>query len=139
MFCIDTIVLYKLVWFARLFRSNLFCLHPLFYYLPMYYSVFCYFNLTIYSSAFYFLIVALSYLSYYVMYVFGMYRSSLVLHEALLKNVLKLPNSIFDVTPIGRILVRFSHDVDTVDMRLPHLFVTLMQMFYMVRLFELHQ
>ena len=42
-------------------------------------------------------------------------RSSQTLHRGLLANVLKSPMSFFDVTPIGRILNRFSKDVEVVD------------------------
>jgi ABC-type multidrug transport system fused ATPase/permease subunit len=38
-----------------------------------------------------------------------------VLHERLLKNVLFLPVSFFDVTPVGRIINRFSQDISTID------------------------
>jgi ABC-type multidrug transport system fused ATPase/permease subunit len=37
------------------------------------------------------------------------------IHVVLLANVLRLPSSFFDVTPTGRILNRFSHDVDQID------------------------
>nr|CAH7765033.1 unnamed protein product [Callosobruchus chinensis] len=42
------------------------------------------------------------------------------LHELVLKNVLRVPcTTFFDVTPVGRILNRFSKDVDTLDNTLP--------------------
>ena len=37
------------------------------------------------------------------------------LHANLLANVLRLPVSFFDRTPTGRILNRFSHDIDQID------------------------
>jgi len=38
-----------------------------------------------------------------------------VLHERVLKRVLFLPVSFFDVTPVGRIVNRFSQDIATID------------------------
>ena len=45
----------------------------------------------------------------------GMVRASRSFHKALLSTVLKLPMSFFDTTPKGRILNRFSKDVDSLD------------------------
>lgn len=42
------------------------------------------------------------------------------MHSILLNAVLRLPMTFFDVTPLGRILNRFSKDVDTCDNVLPH-------------------
>lgn len=42
------------------------------------------------------------------------------LHNDLLRKVLRAPiPAFFDVTPVGRIINRFSHDVDAVDNDLP--------------------
>eukprot|EP01034_Spumella_vulgaris_P044687 gene44687-55607_t len=41
--------------------------------------------------------------------------TSTTLHEGLLKSVLGAPVSFFDVTPVGRILNRFSSDIQTID------------------------
>ncbi|XP_069159719.1 multidrug resistance-associated protein 1 [Procambarus clarkii] len=49
----------------------------------------------------------------------GMIHSSRTLHRLLLNNVLHSPMSYFDMTPIGRIVNRFSKDLDTVDASLP--------------------
>lgn len=45
-------------------------------------------------------------------------RASVLLHNILLSNVLKCPMDFYDITPTGRILARFSHDIDTLDDRL---------------------
>ncbi|XP_044754616.1 multidrug resistance-associated protein 1 isoform X3 [Coccinella septempunctata] len=49
----------------------------------------------------------------------GYTDASQIIHADLLANILHLPMLFFDVTPTGRILARFSADIDTVDMRLP--------------------
>lgn len=47
-------------------------------------------------------------------------KASTLLHKVLLANVLKSPMGFFDVTPVGRVLARFSHDINTIDDRLIH-------------------
>ncbi|XP_065209502.1 multidrug resistance-associated protein 1-like isoform X2 [Planococcus citri] len=47
--------------------------------------------------------------------------SAKVLHNSLLHNFLRLPLSFMDVTPSGRILSRFSSDIDVVDGSFPDL------------------
>lgn len=45
-----------------------------------------------------------------------------LLHQSLLNNIIHLPvTTFFDVTPVGRILARFSSDVHVLDAVLPHL------------------
>ena len=41
--------------------------------------------------------------------------ASAYLHERLLQKVMGWPTYIFDITPLGRIINRFSYDLDVVD------------------------
>ncbi|CAO3563902.1 unnamed protein product [Mortierella alpina] len=49
-------------------------------------------------------------------------RSARVLHEKMLRSVLRSPMSFFDTVPMGRILNRFSKDQATIDEILPRTF-----------------
>jgi len=49
----------------------------------------------------------------------GVIRSATMLHTSILKSGLRAPMSFFDSTPIGRIINRFSKDIDVVDAQLP--------------------
>ncbi|XP_059617015.1 multidrug resistance-associated protein 1 isoform X2 [Phlebotomus argentipes] len=52
--------------------------------------------------------------------ILGTLNATILMHEALLSNILRLPSKFFDTTPLGRILARFSSDVNTMDMTLPY-------------------
>ena len=52
----------------------------------------------------------------------GSLEASRILHAFSLSNILKSPMAFFDVTPVGRVLNRFSKDVDIMDNRLPMIF-----------------
>lgn len=54
------------------------------------------------------------------------------MHRILIVNVLRWPMEIFDTTPLGRILNRFSKDVDAVDNALPAIFRFGLSMFFSV-------
>nr|XP_014086909.1 multidrug resistance-associated protein 1 isoform X2 [Bactrocera oleae] len=51
----------------------------------------------------------------------GALRAATVIHLLLLKNMLRVELNFFDTTPAGRILSRFSKDVDVLDTKLPQL------------------
>ena len=48
-----------------------------------------------------------------------MIRATGVLHEKMLRNILRGPMSFFDTTPIGRIVNRFSQDIESIDLKIP--------------------
>ena len=50
----------------------------------------------------------------------GTVNSSSTMHESLLTRIMRAPMSFFDTTPLGRIVNRFSKDIDTVDSTIPH-------------------
>ncbi|TMW62209.1 hypothetical protein Poli38472_009702 [Pythium oligandrum] len=55
-------------------------------------------------------------------------RSAKNLHDELFRRVLNAPvNQYFDITPVGRILNRFSNDLDQVDSNLPQQYHSLFQ------------
>jgi ATP-binding cassette, subfamily C (CFTR/MRP), member 1 len=49
----------------------------------------------------------------------GTLKASHSCHDFMLDNLLRNPISFFDITPVGRVLNRFSKDVDTMDVILP--------------------
>lgn len=54
---------------------------------------------------------------------FGSVLASRKLHNALLINVLHSPMTFFEITPLGRIVNRFSKDIDIIDDLVPRTFV----------------
>ncbi|XP_033883585.3 ATP-binding cassette sub-family C member 5 isoform X1 [Acipenser ruthenus] len=54
-----------------------------------------------------------------IAFVKGTLRASTRLHDELFRKILRSPMKFFDTTPAGRILNRFSKDMDEVDTRLP--------------------
>ncbi|XP_029922395.1 ATP-binding cassette sub-family C member 5 isoform X2 [Myripristis murdjan] len=54
-----------------------------------------------------------------IVFVKGTLRASSRLHDELFQKILRSPMKFFDTTPTGRILNRFSKDMDEVDTRLP--------------------
>jgi len=49
----------------------------------------------------------------------GALNAGRILHNLMLTNVMRTPVGFFDVTPAGRLLNRFSKDVDVLDTVLP--------------------
>ncbi|XP_047385033.1 ATP-binding cassette sub-family C member 12 isoform X2 [Sciurus carolinensis] len=54
------------------------------------------------------------------------------LHDQVFDKILKSPMSFFDTTPTGRLMNRFSKDMDELDVRLPFHAENFMQQFFMV-------
>lgn len=52
------------------------------------------------------------------------------MHQNLLFSVLRWPMELFDTTPLGRVLNRFSKDVDVVDNTLPQTFRSWISQFF---------
>lgn len=61
-----------------------------------------------------------------------MVLASRAMHENMLHNILRSPMSFFDTTPMGRILNRFSRDIETIDNILPQLYRSWMNTFFSV-------
>lgn len=59
-----------------------------------------------------------------------MVRASKTLHTGMLANVLRSPMMFFDTTPSGRIVNRFSRDVETLDNTLPQQLRSWMNTFF---------
>ena len=58
-------------------------------------------------------------LSYVGLFVSRSISASHILHQKMVHSIVRSPMSFFDLTPIGRIINRFSADIDTVDNVLP--------------------
>ena len=63
---------------------------------------------------------------------YSMIRASRVFHANMLYNVLRSPMEFFDTTPMGRILNRFSRDIETIDAIIPQLSSTWLMMVFAV-------
>jgi ABC-type multidrug transport system fused ATPase/permease subunit len=73
------------------------------------------------------------YSSIFLMWIAGL-KASVLLHGSLLSNILRGPMNFYDTTPTGRIIARFSHDVNTCDERLINNLKQFINTFFRVRL-----
>lgn len=62
----------------------------------------------------------------------GATRASKVIHAKSVSNLIRNPMSFFDSTPLGRILNRFTADVDEIDEELPSTIHALLNCLYLV-------
>ncbi|KAF9977214.1 hypothetical protein BGZ73_006687 [Actinomortierella ambigua] len=69
--------------------------------------------------------VIASMMSLWVCFAVARVRAAEVIHSTMLRNVLRLPMSFFDTTPLGRIINRFSSDLYSIDEHLPWRFLDL--------------
>ena len=67
---------------------------------------------------------------YTLLATYKMVDASRKLHNAMLDNVMRAPMSFFDTTPMGRIVNRFSRDVETTDSTLPMVLRMWLNMFF---------
>lgn len=67
-----------------------------------------------------------------IIFALGCIYASMQMHHLLLSNVMRWPMDMFDQTPIGRILNRFSKEVDVIDIVLPMNLKSWMQQFFSV-------
>lgn len=66
------------------------------------------------------------------MHAYGTMNAALSLHHNLLSCIMGAPQHFFDTTPRGRIISRFSTDIDTVDQKLPMCLRQMLQVFFRV-------
>lgn len=87
-------------------------------------------------DTFYFIFVFIAVLSFAssITLSVGFIYSAKEMHELMLKHVFHWPMALFDITPLGRILNRFSKDVEAVDNVLPMIFRSGILMFFSVNI-----
>ncbi|KAG0225231.1 hypothetical protein BGW41_004787 [Actinomortierella wolfii] len=78
------------------------------------------------------LFVVIDVVVHYVTAIVAGLRAATFLHERLLNRVLRLPMSFFDTTPLGRIINRFSTDINHIDENLPIEFNDFFQLFTII-------
>lgn len=60
----------------------------------------------------------------------GAIRASRTLHHKLIVNILRLPMTFFDITPLGRIMNRLSKDIYGIDVKIPTSLRSFLAMFF---------
>lgn len=73
---------------------------------------------------------ALFSLLYALMLLLGAIRASRTLHRKLITNILRLPMTFFDTTPLGRIMNRLSKDIYGIDVKIPMSLRSFLAMFF---------
>lgn len=64
----------------------------------------------------------------------GCLNAAALFHNTLLHSILRAPAEFFDTTPCGRILARFSKDIEVMDSTLPHLISDCVYFVFMVNI-----
>lgn len=62
----------------------------------------------------------------------GMVVASKKLHASMLSNIMRQPMNFFDTTPLGRVMNRFSRDVDILDAQMAKLVLVFVQQLFTV-------
>lgn len=65
----------------------------------------------------------------------GCILASKKMHNLILRQIMHCPVYFFDITPIGRIVNRFSSDMDTIDNVLPRNLQSSLNCFFVVKYF----
>ena len=73
---------------------------------------------------------ALFSLLYSLVLLVGAIRASKTLHRKLIFNILRLPMTFFDITPLGRIMNRISKDIYGIDVTIPTSLRSFLAMFF---------
>jgi len=73
---------------------------------------------------------ALFSLLYALALLLGAIRASRTLHRKLIVNILRLPMTFFDTTPLGRIMNRLSKDIYEIDVKIPVSLKSFLAMFF---------
>lgn len=71
---------------------------------------------------------ALTYFGLFVFWSFCIIRAAGYFHDSMAKSILRSPMSFYDITPVGRILNRFTQDVSNLDMMLPFTLISFLQL-----------
>lgn len=74
-------------------------------------------------------------LSYFtdVMPHLGGLSAAIVMHKIMLSGIIRAPLQFFDSTPTGRVLARFSKDVEVLDATLPYVIGGILYCFFEVK------
>ncbi|CAH2350919.1 multiple drug resistance-associated protein-like transporter 1 [[Candida] railenensis] len=70
---------------------------------------------------------ALTLIAAFVVWTYCIIRGSIYIHDKMANQVLRSPMSFFETTPIGRILNRFSEDINMIDQNLPWAIIDLLE------------
>lgn len=62
----------------------------------------------------------------------GCITAAIVMHKFMLTGIIRAPMDFFDSTPTGRVLARFSKDVEVLDSELPEIFLGIIYCFFEV-------
>ena len=69
------------------------------------------------------------YIGYYILWSYCIIKGAAYFHNEMAKAILRSPMSFIETTPVGRILNRFTQDIDKTDMMLPFTMIQFIQTF----------